>query len=294
MKEMGVDNWLIFENKEKLKEFLLNKKPETYIFVGHNILNFDIFTIFTMDEILNNFDIVMNGSQILQMHSTVKRIYFFDTYQIYRTSLKELGKMIGLKKGDLQEELKIIDKDEFYKRKNEIIEYCKMDVAITEKIFEYYFNKVKEIKNIKKPKSIPFTSAMYSFSYFNYLNDYKINGKNMMNDNLFLESYYGGRTENFYSGNYKDKIYVYDVNSLYPYAMKIYDYPIEFYKDIYGDKLNNKDLLNEYINNYEGLALVKVKSFKGLFGFEYNNKFIDIGLLPLKRKIDNAIKLIFP
>jgi hypothetical protein len=247
-----------------------------------------------MDELLANFDVVMNGSSILQMHNTQKKIYFFDTYNVYKTSLKELGKMVGLEKGYLQNELKIMNKEEFMRRKNEILEYCMNDVLITEKVFDYYYNKVKEIKNIKRFKSVPFTSAMYSFAYFNYLNENKINGKNMINDDLFLESYYGGRTENFYSGNYKDKIYIYDVNSLYPYIMKNYDYPVEFYKDVYGNDLNNKNLLNEYLNNYEGLAFVKVKSFKGLFGFEYNDRFIDIGLLPLKRKMGNAVKLIFP
>jgi hypothetical protein len=294
MKEMGMENWIVFEDKEKLRDFLLNKKPETYIFVGHNILNFDIFTIFTMDEILDNFDIVMNGSSILQMHSILKRVYFFDTFNIYKTSLKELGKMVNIQKGNLQEELKIMDRNEFFKRKNEIIEYCKIDVLITEKVFDYYLSRVREIKNIKKPKSIPFTSAMYSFTYYNYLNDYKINGKNLKNDNLFLETYYGGRTENFFTGKYDGNIYVYDVNSLYPFIMRNYTYPLQFLKEISVDE-NNKNLVMDYIMNYEGIALVKVNALSGIFGFQLNNgRFIDIGLLPLKRKIENEVKLLFP
>lgn len=295
MKEMGKDKWVVFEDREKLRDFMLSKKHETYIFIGHNILNFDIFTIFTMDELLKNFDVVMNGSNILQMHNTQKKIYFFDTYNIYKTSLKELGKMVLLEKGNLQEELKVINKEEFMKRKNEIIEYCKMDVLITEKVFDYYFSKVKEIKNIKKPKSIPFTSAMYSFSYFNYLNNYKINGKDMMNDYLFLESYFGGRTENFFTGRYDGNIYVYDVNSLYPFVMRNYSYPVQFIKEVFVDENIDKNMIMDYVMNYEGIALVKVHAFSGIFGFQLDNgRFIDIGLLPLKRQIDDAFKLIFP
>ncbi|MGC8620270.1 MAG: hypothetical protein ACP5LA_07235, partial [Thermoplasmata archaeon] len=50
----------------------------------------------------------------------------------------------------------------------------------------------------------------------------------------------------------------------------------------------------DYIMNYEGIALVKVNAPSGIFGFQYGNKFVNIGLLPIKRKIDNALKLIFP
>jgi hypothetical protein len=294
MKELNRDNWMVFENRDNLKQFLLNKKHETHVFIGHNILNFDIFTIFDSREILDNFKVVLNGSQILQMYNSEKNIYFFDTYNIYKTSLKELGRMLNMEKGNLQQELKVIEKDEFFRRKGEIIEYCKNDVLITEKVFDYYLGRVSEIKNIKKVKSIPFTSAMYSFTYFNYLNSYKLNGRYFDNDHLFLESYYGGRTENFFTGKYSGIIYVYDVNSLYSFAMKNYEYPMEFYKEVYGSELNDERLLTEYINAYEGLALVKVKAGRGVFGFNYNDRFIDIGLLPLKRKMDYAHKLIFP
>ena len=289
MKELNKDNIYIFEDKDRLKEFILTEKHDSVVYIGHNIFNFDINVIFSPKEIIDNFDITFNGSTILKMRVKNKNIYFFDTYNIYKTSLKHLGELLGIEKGNLQKELSVMLKDEFEQRKSEIIEYCKRDVEITEKVFSYYLNELKKIKEIKSVKSINFTASSYSFAYFNYLNDNLIDGRNIDNDSLFLETYFGGRVENIYSGLYDKEIYIYDVNSLFPFVMRDYLYPVKFIGEYY-----NRDIDENMLKLSEGIALAKIEASKGLFGFEYGNRFIDIGLLPIKYKIDKDIKLIFP
>jgi len=292
IKEIGKEGFYHFENKERLKEFILNDKRgnETIVYIGHNIYGFDLNVIFTPEEIIKYFDIVMNNSRVIKMKIKDKNIYFFDTLNIFQASLKELGKMLGLEKGNLQKDLSVMAKDEFEKRKNEIYAYCENDVLITEKLFLFYYNEVNKISKIKSIKGIPFTSSSYSFKYFNALNGFKLDGRNIDDDYLFLETYYGGRVEAIYEGYYDKNIYVYDVNSLYPYVMMKYKYPIIPIGEYFGDEITN-DLLQ----GREGIVFAQVNAPHGIFGFyDENRNFIDIGLLPLKVKIDNDEKLIFP
>ena len=65
IKEIGKDDFYHFEDKERLKEFLLNEKRgnETIIFIGHNLYGFDLNVIFTPEELIKYFDITFNGSR---------------------------------------------------------------------------------------------------------------------------------------------------------------------------------------------------------------------------------------
>jgi hypothetical protein len=101
---------------------------------------------------------------------------------------------------------------------------------------------------------------------------------NDLNDE-FHESYYGGRTEAFKIGKVNAKVY--DVNSMYPYAMTKVFFP--------DTKLLKKEInvdvkyLLFLLGRYEGLAKIKVFHKDSFFGF-----------LPCRMKVDKSVKLLFP
>jgi len=292
IKEIGKEDFYHFEDLNRLKEFLLNEKRgnETIIFLGHNLYGFDMNVIFTPQELVKYFDITFNGSRVIRMRVKGKNIHFFDTLNVFQTSLKKLGEMLNMEKGNLQGELALMGKDEFNARKNEIYSYCENDVLITEKLFLFYLDQVSKINKIKGVKGIPFTSSSYSFRYFNALNNFTLDGRDFDEDYLFLETYYGGRVEAIYEGYYDKGIYVYDVNSLYPYVMQKYEYPMMPIGEFYRDEINEA-----LLKGREGIVFAYVYAPKGVFGFKNDQgNFIDIGLLPLKVKIDGEEKLIFP
>jgi DNA polymerase elongation subunit (family B) len=293
IKDMHSGDIWIFDNKDDMKKFLTNyhKHKETILYIGHNIFNFDMRILFTPDELYKKFDIIFSNSKILKMKVKGKPIHFIDTYNIFHSSLKVIAKSLNMEKGDYQEKLKIWDKKEFDEHKNEIINYCENDTDIINKLFLEYISFIENKINrkIKTIRDIPFTASQFSFFTYNELNKKMFNGKLIYDDLLYLETYRGGRVEPIYMGLFEKPIYVYDLNSLYPYVMRNCFFPIGFIGEYYLDEITQNMLWE-----YEGMGLFEIDAPYGVFGFYDNGNFIDIGILPIKMKIDKNIKLVFP
>ena len=75
---------------------------------------------------------------------------------------------------------------------------------------------------------------------------------------LEREAYHGGRTSVFYQGTIEDKaVYYVDVNSMYPYVMKRYYYPIEAHEVKHSVSLGR---LTEWLDKYSVIADVLVNT----------------------------------
>ncbi len=289
LKKFNSNNIQIFDNKKDFQDFILsyitNKHNDKIYFVGFNIFNFDILTIFDRNTLLKNFNIIMNKNyKIIRIESKNKKVVFYDLFNIFSTSLKRLAEYVNLQKGNLQNELAEISQSEFMKRKNEIIQYCKNDVLITEKVFSEFYNFLK-LNNIE---NLPLTASQLSFKLYNKLNHNKLDGHDNDNDYLFLESYFGGRTEYFYLGKYSSNVYSYDFNSLYPYVMLKYKYPSEFVKSEILPQY--EDFLRD-IYLYEGVGLFEIQADNTFYYLSQNGKKVELGLLPYKN--ENG-KIIYP
>ncbi|MEM4067161.1 MAG: DNA polymerase [Candidatus Micrarchaeaceae archaeon] len=290
VKEYDKDNFLYFYSREDVKDWLLHGDLK-HIYI-HNGLKFDLELIFGYRELLN-YDLKLNNGKLYK--AKIGRSIVYDSYLLIPKSLKKIGEDIGLVKGNLQKELAIMKKDEFEKRKNEIEEYCKNDVIILERALEWFFEFVKSqgVKRYSKYLTIASLSfkVISKKSFLNF-SIHKSRNKKVLNPfrNLFLLSYYGARTEAFYSGFYQGQIFTYDFNSLYPSVLN-QAYPDQF---LFAKKnLTDDELKNILISNYEGLGYFEIDAPKGVFGFyNENNNFIDIGLLPYRDQKQN--KLIFP
>lgn len=98
----------------------------------------------------------------------------------------------------------------------------------------------------------------------------KISGNYIKFDNIFRYGYYGGRVEIFKMLG--SNLYYYDVNSLYPYVMQQFKYPII--------KTNNYEYVSEYVPDKLGIYKIDVIVPDGL----------NIPVLPYR----NSGKLLFP
>ncbi|MEM3830377.1 MAG: DNA polymerase [Conexivisphaerales archaeon] len=291
-KEFNKDNILYFYSKEDAKAwFLHGKRKIVYIHYG---LQFDLELIFGYDE-LANYDLKFSNGNLI--YAKINNTEVIDSFQLLKKSLKEIGESIGMPKGNMQEELASISKEDFEKKKEMIEKYCLNDVLLLEKALKQLFDFLikHNINNYYKYKTI----ASLSFAFITKQSGIKFSLFNSMDNNtilinpmhhLFKLSYYGGRTEAFFIGKYNGPIYDYDFNSLYPSCFNL-PFPNTF---LYAKVNPSIDELNQILmGNYEGLGFFEVYAPKNVFGFYDNkNNFIDIGLLPFKDK--NLNKIIYP
>lgn len=252
----GLNYCKVFHNlKEMIEELKTERFRKKYVF-AHNAI-YDLTTmfgnVFHMDP-----NAVMNGSRFIMAKNGV--CIFADSYNILATSVAKIGQMIGIAKPSLG--------DDYYSEEIDsgVINRCIVDCQIVWEGLLSIFEMAGDIK---------VTQASLSMTYFRRFHqkfDIKHNEKI---GSHFWNSYYGGRTEAFKLGKVNGKVL--DVNSMYPYAMKVCQFPNPLYlKHEAGISLKRLKFL---MNAFEGLAYVTVR-----------HKESWIGYLPLKK--DG--KLLFP
>lgn len=152
------------------------------------------------------------------------KVSFADTLNHYRASVEQLGKIVGIEKMPQPERIGFRPKT---KSEWEYMEaYNLQDSKIT-----YEFAKWIQSMYNELGASLKFTAPSTAIDLFRrkYLGQYWFRP---VRENIIqsYKPYYGGRTEAFQRGHFLAEnygnIFVYDVNSLYPYVMKEFDYPM--------------------------------------------------------------------
>jgi DNA polymerase type B, organellar and viral len=256
----GFDTCEILYSVEDFKcEFLKPKYKRKKVF-AHNA-EYDLNVIY--DNIYNlDKEAIFNGKFIC---ATNGNCTFADSLNIFRTSVKNLGQIIGKEKQDIESDYIEGTKDIQVTRK--MIDYCIRDCEIVYESLLYIFNLVGNIKITIAGLSLDF----FRRNYLKYNIDY-----NEILEESFFDSYVGGRCEAFFIG--KVNSFVYDVNSMYPNAMLNCWFPNPKYlRKI--DCIKPELFIKNILPNYEGCARIKL--------FHVSNY---IGFLPLKK--DG--KLLFP
>lgn len=246
---------------EELKKEFLHPRYKKRIVFFHNAeydLNVIYGNIFTLDP-----KAIFNGKFICATNGNCK---FADSLNIYKTSIKEIGRMLGMSKigmagGDYKfsnwnnKEEKIRD-----------VNGCFRDAEI---IYEALIRIFEDAGDIK------ITQASLSLTYFRRCHQgYDIEHNH--NTVFFFDSYFGGRTEVFA----KRKCYaqVIDMNSMYPYQMKTISFPDPSRLKV-ATNVKVSAFHKFILSQYEGCCYCTVVHKKTKFGF-----------LPYKR--DG--KLLFP
>lgn len=281
-----LDDFYVFDtetgiSKDKVIEWQLNGRPESFIFgciVGKNYrkeihsveefkqefkdprykkrkvfahnaeydLNVLYGCIFHLDP-----EAIFNGKFIC---ATNGNCIFADSLNIYRTSVKSIGKMLGLDKigmsGGNYKKSNWKNKEERARDINACFRDCEI-------IYEALFRIFEEAGDIK------ITQASLSMTYFRRFHlPFDINH----NDNtaFFFDSYFGGRTECFKMG--KTNATVIDVNSMYPAVMKSIRFPNPSALKV-ANHVNVNSFLKFILPHYEGLIYADLYHKKHKFGF---------------------------
>lgn len=252
----------VFHSREAMVKFLFSKEnPYKYIF-AHNA-EFDFTILF--DNIILNLDnsALFVGGTFVQAKKDGK--IFSNSLPILKTSVKELGKNLGIEKLELDNKFKEGENNIVVTEKD--IEYCFRDCEIVYIFLEKVFGYTQKIKPTVA------SCAMEIFRKEFLKRDFK---RNPLNEK-FRNSYYGGRVECFRFGKI-NPCYKYDINSLYPYVCTKMFFP-DFNKMKQGKKMTKEYFIKYILPNYEGTAFVTV---------EHKKNFV--GLLPFRR----TTEIIFP
>lgn len=270
----GIEKFEYFTNQQEMLKFLLCRKFRNKMIVATN-LGFDLTSLFWKTKYWNKIKLISRGSDILSasydLGNNHGKIHFIDTFNYARFSVNDLGKILGvpkLEKPDWLGERKPNNKQE----EQELKMYNKRDCKITCDFMYYLQEGINQAGGNLKITIASTSLDVWRRGHLNMnltkesyiLKDDKIN-------ELIFGAYYGGRTEVFKRGLFKDVNY-YDVNSLYPSVMRK-KFPVPHsVKKVYNPDIH-------YVLNYEGVTECEVKSPP-----------LNIPLLPIKIKG----KLIFP
>lgn len=199
------------------------KKITLHIF-AHN-MHFDFNVLQSLKYMgMNGFSmkgIVIDSNRfIAKFYNKYKdyRITFVDSTNYMMISIAALGKLFGIEKMHVDFEKSSIE---------EITTYCFRDVEILAKwiITLIKFVQVEDLGKFR------YTIASQAFAAYKhrFMKHDIVAHSNEDVVELELSSYRGGLCDCFRVGKYEgEEIYKLDVNSMYPYVMKTYAYPIRF------------------------------------------------------------------
>jgi|WetSurMetagenome_2_1015567.scaffolds.fasta_scaffold02016_17 hypothetical protein len=237
---------VLYSVEDFKKEFLNERYKKRKVF-AHNA-EFDLSVIYDNIFIMDN-KAIFNGKFIC---ATNGNCLFADSLNIFETSVKVLGKMVGLEKFETPNKFKTGIINEVTQ---DDIKYCTRDCEIVFEALAEIFEMVGNIKITIAGLSLDLFRRKYQTFHIDY------------NDELgryFFSSYYGGRCEAFYIGRCNASVY--DINSMYPYAMVACQFPNpKFLKKI--SFCHPKIFIQKYLKLYEGCAYFKIKHKDHYFGF---------------------------
>lgn len=265
-----------FFDKDECIDHFRKKRFYKSIVCASN-LKFDFAGLFFGKKEIKNFNMLWKSSKMLWAKTYIKNgnfqrkpygntmLTFLDTFNYSPLSVANLGKLLNLPK---------LEKPKFLGRKpankaeaTELITYNKRDAEISAKALQFFFKAFQKLGGDCCNTLASTAMSLYRNKYLD--NSYMLHWPNELDD--IFKGYYGGRTEAFARGGFKDYNY-YDFNSLYPSVM-INDFPDPNTKEI------SRENTDRYIHNFDGMSLVTVDC-----------PYMDYPLLPYR--YDN--KLIFP
>jgi len=263
------DNWFEFHTAEEFWDYVeerANKKSNLNI-VAHNI-QFDILAIRGLLELPSRGweqkrMILSTNVFIAKFRKGTRSITIFDSLQIFRFSLKQLGKFVGIDKGEI-DFATVSDED--------LSAYCMKDVRIVrEGMFKWLrYLRDNDLGNFRYTVS---GQALNAFKHRFMLQDVYIHITKLA---IALEraSYRGGRTECFRLGRVPETVHDLDVNSMYPFVMRENEYPVKLVRYI---KKASPWTLNQVLNEYCVIAKVKIRIDEPAIAVKHKRLMFPIG-----------------
>lgn len=288
---VGDDFTKFFKDKDELIRELSTNQAYRNSFICATNLHFDILSIFDKLDFIRKFFFIEQAGCILTASTYVKydskdfnfynrasipkdemknyyKITFIDSLAHLKSSVENLGKIIDLTKlkcdiiGNMPS-----DAEEW----KELKKYNIRDSQIT---FEFMKWLQKNYNDMGCNMKLTIASSSMDLMRRKYLT-FETRQEEREKILFQYKSYYGGRTEAFKRGFFDEtypRIKVYDVNSLYPYCMKNFEYP-------YPEGYFMNKVTSDKIESFNGCAYVHLKA----------NPDLNIPVMPMKED-----KLYFP
>lgn len=243
-------NYHCFKDRLSMKNFMVQSCFKSFIWFAHN-LEYDLNRIFLDDEKIERF--YLGGRLIFARYPLIKfiiknnirssaYIYFWDSYNLSLCSLSDIGIMLGNKKHTDYYSNTITEK---------LIIANEQDCKIT---YQFLISFQKTINNLGgnlKPTLASISIDLYRRHYMPKEAEFWMIKPKILE--IFRTAYFGGRCEAYFVyPKIFPKIYNYDINSAYPYAM-----------------LNDIPLLDTFKSGVnidkEGITYCKIKINKNIF-----------------------------
>ena len=242
------DNYSKFKGEDCIENFvdeMMRSKWRNHRFVAHNGGNYDFIPIIerlvdVRDEYDLEINIITRGSndspffiQIQDKHG--KPRYLQDSFALMPRTLKALSKSFTDDFQKIDFDVSKIDKLSHMETEviNEMLQYLERDCETLYKILDNFTDIVYDLSNGSCPCQLTMGSTTMGVYRTEFMPNISIENSfnpeaNQNPEEMFRNSYYGGRTEvyNMHGGfdltgshnPYGEGLYHYDVNSLYPYC----------------------------------------------------------------------------
>jgi len=237
--------------------------------IAHNGGSFDYISLveYLEKETDYKFEVIMSQSKIVILYICFEevKISFIDSYNVLANSLHNLSKIFDIKHKKIEI---VYDKNNMLKFKEDnpdlYYEYLKYDVISLYEI-------CKEFERKLGINFFPTTIASMSlYLYRRYFLDRNLFSPRKKVDEFISQSYAGGRVEVFRPGKHS-QVFVYDINSMYPYVMRNFDYPTGTPVKVYSYK-------PDYI---------------GIYHIRFNQTNYDIPPVLWKKTKENGLEFVY-
>ena len=253
-----IDRWGThkFWEREAIRDYLVQPKLYGCKIYAHNGGRYDHLCLFGklqhreyFDKVLYSKGRFISAERTYDKQKQKKGITLYDSYNVLPRKLKEIGKHLGMPKGELPTKFEkgirqpIEDSD---------FDYCVQDCRILYTGLTQFFTQIGR-----------FTPTIGSASMYLFRSRYLPHGFhwNTRYDVMWWDAYYGARNELYYMGKLDEGSpqYCYDVNGMYGYVMATQKYPDP--TSLRYEKSNSVDMLLERLedNRYEGAARCTVE-----------------------------------
>lgn len=263
----GGEVWHFWKNPTDMNMYIegIGERKRGVYFVGHNIF-FDLqacgfFRYFTAAGWTLEWMYDKGITYIMRIIKPGGAINIVSSTNWFNFSLKRLGAMVGHKKLD-------IDFEEATEKELKV--YCRRDVEILVKSVDYLIDFVTS----HSLGRLSFTRGAQAYTAFRrkFMPGRIVIHKVEEIRELERKAYFGGRTEAFQLGEISDGPFVtLDVNSMYPYVMSRFKYPVEL---VEYNKPRSLDNLKEIINRYGIIAEVEVDIPEPVYPVYYNKRTV--------------------
>lgn len=257
-------DWFRFTDIDSLWEWLESKlhgKTRLYIFAHNWAFDFPVLNGFT--ELVERGwtltgSVIQSPPVILRYRRAPYTLQFVDTLNIWRMPLKKLGKSLSLPKLDMPNvKAPRADWDRYARRDVEII----MEACLK----WWVFLRTNDLGG--------FASTLAAQAFRTYRHRF-MSHQILVDDNsdalsLARHALHGGRTECFFIGNVKERIYKLDINSQYPAVMQCEPMPVKLighYRRVFLDEVT------EWVSKYCVVAKCRIKTNTPVYPVVWESK----------------------